>query len=105
MRSFLKLSPATFIAVLCTAGFACLPGTSRADYTVTLNNANDKISPYTGPYGTVNVHLNVDGSAAITLTSNTVGQYTYLFGDGATLALNVNATSFTASDIVGTQPA
>lgn len=40
--------------------------------------------------------------ATITFTGNVVNGNTYLFGDGGTAALNLNATSFTVGTITGT---
>jgi len=40
-------------------------------------------------------------TATVTFTSNTVAGNTYLFGDGGSVALNVNATTFSVSGISG----
>ncbi len=61
-----------------------------ADYSLSVPNSG--ISGFTGPYGNVHVDLTSSTTADITLTSNTVGGNIYLFGDGNTLALNVNAS-------------
>lgn len=61
---------------------------------------NSAISPYTGPYATVTVNLTDSTHATITFTALTNGGYSYLMGDGSTVALNVNATSFTVGSVV-----
>ena len=80
---------------------AAAAGPASADVvTITLDTGNPGISAYTGPYGTVSVDLTSSTIAKIKLTSNTVGGNIYLFGSGETIALNVNATTFSASNIV-----
>jgi len=74
---------------------------ASADYTFDLSSANTAISGYAGPYGHVDVHLTDSTHATVTLTSLTAGGNIYLFGDGSTMALNVNATTFTATGITG----
>jgi hypothetical protein len=68
---------------------------------ISLGTANSGISGSPGPYGTVQVNLTSSTTATITLTSLSNGGNTYLFGDGGTLGLNVNASSFTATNISG----
>jgi hypothetical protein len=43
--------------------------------------------------------------ATITFTSGSAGGNTFLLGDGGSVAVNVNATSFTVGTITGSQPA
>ena len=81
------------LALLCTPSFA--------DTTYTLNDGNSAISGFAGPYGTVDVHLTDSTHSTITFTSNTVGGNIYLFGDGGTAGVNVNATSWTIGSITG----
>jgi hypothetical protein len=69
---------------------------ARADSIPYLISAgNTAVSAYPGPYAEVLVDLTSSTMATITFTSNSVGGYTYLFGDGASAAVNVNATSWT----------
>lgn len=76
---------------------------AHADATYSLSIGNAAISGYTGPYGSVNVSLNAAGTVAtITFTANNVGGNQYLFGDGGTVAVNVNATSWTLGTVSGT---
>jgi len=77
----------------------CTP--SFADTVYDLNLGNSAISGFAGPYGSVNVHLDSSTMATISFTSNTVGGNIYLFGDGGTAGVNVNATSWTLSSITG----
>ena len=75
---------------------------TRADViTISLANPNPAISGFAAPYGTVTVNRTSSTTADITLTSNTVGGFTYLFGDGGTIGLNVNATNFSWTNISG----
>jgi hypothetical protein len=77
------------------------PSPAAADLILSLGVGNSAISGYTGPYGTVDVHLVDSTHATVTLTSNNVGGNIYLFGDGGTIGLNTNGT-VTASGFTGT---
>ena len=95
-----------WLLALAVAFLGGMPGEATADQIITLTNANSAINPpFTGPYGTVDVHWVNSTKATIKLTANTVTiggtNYIYMFGDGGTIGLNVNAASFTASNIVG----
>jgi MYXO-CTERM domain-containing protein len=80
------------LAVAAVAAMLLMASPASAT-TYSLGVPNDAISPYTGPYGTVTVNLNAAGTVAtVTLTALNNGGYYYLFGDGGTLALNVNLT-------------
>lgn len=75
---------------------------AKADvFTSDLNAGNSAISSFTGPYGLVTIDLTTTTTATVTFTSNTVGTNIYLFGDGGSVALNVHATTFTATSISG----
>jgi hypothetical protein len=77
-------------------------GLQQADaFTSQLNQGNDAISGFTGPYGTVTITLVNSTTATVTFTSNTVAGNIYLFGDGNSVALNVNASTFSVSGITG----
>jgi hypothetical protein len=67
-----------------------------------LGAPNSAISPYPGPYVTLTVTLIDSTHAMLTYTSNTVGGYTYLMGDGGSVAANVNATSFSVGTVTAT---
>src|SRR5438552_6012668 len=54
-----------------------------------LNFGNSAISGFPGPYGTVHIDL-VGQTATITFTASSG----YLFGDGSSVGVNVNASSF-----------
>jgi len=78
-------------------------GLQQADaFTSLLNNGNPAISGFQGPYGTVTITLVNNTTATVTFTSNTVAGNIYLFGDGGSVALNVNATTFTVGPVLGT---
>jgi hypothetical protein len=92
----IKYIAAVLIAI---AGF----GLQQANaFTSDLNQGNPAISGFTGPYGTVTIDLVNSTTATVTFTSNTVAGNIYLFGDGGSVALNVNATTFSVSGITGT---
>jgi VPDSG-CTERM motif len=56
---------------------------------------------FTGPYAHVVVNRTTTTTATITFTSLTNSGNIYLMGDGSTVALNVNATTFTAGTVTG----
>lgn len=70
---------------------------AAADTTFDLTTGNSAISGFTGPYASVDVHLVNSTTATVTFTSLTSGGNIYLMGDGGTVALNVNASTFTAT--------
>jgi hypothetical protein len=74
---------------------------AKADFVSLLNTGNSAISGFTGPYGTVDVHLVNTTTATVTFTSLTNAGNIYLFGDGSTVAVNVNAGSFSITGVSG----
>jgi len=96
----IKYIAAVLIAI---AGFGLQQANAATvPFTSLLNAGNSAVSGFTGPYGTVSINLTSSTTATVTFTSNTVAGNTYLFGDGGSVALNVNATTFSTSNIVGT---
>jgi hypothetical protein len=94
-RSFARLA---VLSVLLLAGSSA---SSFADMTYTLNNGNPNISGFPSPFGSVNVSLTDSTHATITFTANTspgLG-YSYTFGDGGSMNVNVHATSWTFSGL------
>jgi VPDSG-CTERM motif len=88
----IKYIAAVLIAI---AGF----GLQQANaFESTLDQANIN---FTGPYGTVTVTLIDSTHASITFTSGTNSGNIYLFGDGGSVAVNLNATTFTVDSITG----
>lgn len=98
MRTLLK-------ATLILAGVMFLlfnPGSSKADIvTFDLNSPNTALSIFPGPYAQVTVNRTSTTLATITFTSLTNSGNIYLMGDGSTAAVNVNATSFSITNIAG----
>lgn len=88
---------------LLALGFSTFGASSaRADSIVyQLTTGNSAVSGYAGPYAGVAVDLTSSTTATITFTSNTVAGNTYLFGDSSSVAVNVNATSWTATGFSG----
>lgn len=78
---------------------------SASLYSYTLSNPNSALSIYSGPYATVTVSLDDSNKniATITALGLTNSTYKYLLGDGGSLALNVNSSKFSVTNITGTQ--
>jgi hypothetical protein len=75
---------------------------AKADVvTYTLGLGNSAILGYTGPYATAKVDLTDSTHATITFMSLASGSFTYLLGDGGSVAVNVNASSWTLGTITG----
>jgi hypothetical protein len=75
----------------------------KADvFTFDLSVPNSAISGYAGPYVNVSVNLTSSTTATITFTSLTAAGNIYLMGDGSSVAVNVNASSWTLGGITGT---
>ena len=66
-----------------------------------LNAGNPAIAGFAGPYGHVSIILVNSTTATVTFTSLTAAGNGYLMGDGASVAVNVNATSWTLGTITG----
>src|SRR5215469_8194215 len=74
----------------------------KADtFSFDLNQGNSSISGFTGPYATVMINLTSSTTATITFTSLTNSGNIYLMGDGGSVAVNVNASSWTLGTITG----
>lgn len=86
-----------FVALLLVCPTAVLADT----FSSTLDTGNSAISGFTGPFGTVSVDLTSSTTALITFTSLTNSGNIYLFGDGGSVDVNINATSSTISGITG----
>lgn len=76
---------------------------AKADLiTYSLDNGNSDINPgYAPPYGTVQVDLTDPTHATITFSSDVIGGNIYLFGGAQCVDVNVNATSWMLSPVVG----
>jgi hypothetical protein len=72
---------------------------AMASFDLTLGNS--VISGFPGPYATVSVDLISSTQAKITFTSLENSGKIYLLGDGSSVAVNVNATSWTLANITG----
>jgi hypothetical protein len=96
----LKYIAAVLIAI---AGFG-LQQAKADQFVSSLNHGNTGptgISGFPGPYGTVLVTLTSSTTATITFTSSTNSGNIYLFGDGGSVAVNLNASTFTVDSITG----
>lgn len=92
----LGLTSLAVIGALITA-----PAVAHADFIFNLTNGNPAISGFPGPYAQVDVHLADSTHATITFTSLTNSGNIYLLGDGGSVDVNVNASSFTLGTITG----
>jgi hypothetical protein len=93
---------AHFLSML-SALVAALVGASasQALTTYTLGLANPPVAVFTGPYAEVSVTLTSATTADVTFSSLANGFQTFLLGDGGSVAVNVNATSWSLSSILG----
>jgi len=83
------------IAVGAAGALAVSPALADVQYLLSVGNA--AIAGYAGPYGIADVHLNSSTLATITFTSDP----SYYFVDGGSVAVNVNAASWTLGPITG----
>src|SRR6267143_408413 len=90
----LKYIAAVLIAI---AGLGLQAKADTISFNLTVSNFG-----FTGPYAMVTVNRTDTTHATITFTSLTNGSNIYLMGDGSTVALNVNATTFTCGTVTGT---
>src|SRR5215469_14274661 len=76
---------------------------AKADLVFSLGTGNSGLTPpYSGPFVSVDVHLVDSTHATITFTSLTNSGNIYLMGDGGTVGINVDASSFTLGTVTGT---
>jgi hypothetical protein len=91
-----------YIAALLIAAACVGLQQAKADLvTYYLSQGNPGISGYTGSYATTTVNRTDSTHATITFTSLTIGGNIYLMGDRASVAVNVNAASWTLGTIKG----
>jgi len=88
------------LAVLCLLTLGA-PSSSADTFTSTLDTGNTALSGFSAPYGEVTITLTSSTTATVTFTSDVVGGNIYLFGDGGSVAVNVNATSRLLTNITG----
>src|ERR1700732_1576273 len=80
------------VAIACIGFIAFTVQPTKADsITFNLTDGNSAISGYPGPYGSVLVNRTSTTTATITFTSLINSGNIYLFGDGSTVDVNVNA--------------
>jgi VPDSG-CTERM motif len=87
--------------LIAIAGFGFQQANAVTWFTSSLNQGNSSISGFAGSYGNVTVILTSSTTATVAFTSNTVAGNTYLFGAAGAVALDVNATTFSVSNIMG----
>lgn len=80
------------------AAWAIAASSAQAGIIYYLDQPNSDLTGFTGPYGTVEITLIDSTHADILFQSNTVG---YLFGAQGAVAINVNANSFSMSNLTG----
>jgi len=93
------------VASLLVSNLLLAPVLASAD-TMTFDIAagNTALSGYAGPYVSVEIDRADSTHATITFTSLTNAGNIYLMGDGGSVAVNVNAATWTLASITGTQP-
>ena len=75
-------------------------GAAFADISIyTFGTGNSAISAYPGPYGQVDVNLTSPTTATVTFTAYDQGIYDYSFIDTGAVDVNVDATSWTITDL------
>jgi hypothetical protein len=88
------------LAALAVAGLCALPFAASADMiTFNLDTGNTDLSGYTGPYQKVTVDRTSTTTATITFDALSNGTHLYRMGGAGAVDVNVNATSFTTSNI------
>jgi len=91
------------VVIACIGFMAFTVQSTKADiFSFNLTNGNSAISGYPGPYASVLVNRLTTTTATITFASLINSGNIYLFGDGSTVAVNVNAASWTLGTIIGT---
>jgi hypothetical protein len=99
----LKYIGAVLIAL---AGLGLQQAKADTIYSISVGNTALTSAGFTGPYATVDVHLVNSTTATVTFTglTQTISgtTYQYLFGDSGSVAVNVNASTWTISGISGT---
>jgi VPDSG-CTERM motif len=93
----IKYIAALLIAVACIG----LQQGKADSISFNLSVGNSAISGYTGPYASVTVNRTSGTTATITFTSLTNSGNIFLMGDGSSVAVNVNAASWTLGTITG----
>jgi hypothetical protein len=89
------------LALLAIVALVCAPAALADTQSFNLGNGNSAISGFSGPYASVLVNLTDTTHATITFTSLTNSGNIYLLGDGGSVGVNVNASSWTLSSIAG----
>ena len=90
------------VVTACAGFMAFTVQPAKADtITYSLTTGNPAISGYPGPYASVLVDRTSTTTATITFTSLTNSGRIYLFGDGSSVGVNVNAASWTLGPVTG----
>jgi hypothetical protein len=92
----------SFWIVLALLVLGSAPGALADTFDSSLDFGNTAISGFAGPYGELFIDLTSSTTASLTFASDTHAGNIYLFGDGGTVDVNVNATSWTLGTITGT---
>lgn len=78
------------------------PTPASADViTFSIVDPNSALSGFPGPYADVTINRTSSTTALVTFKSDIVGPNIYLLGDGSSVGLNVNSTSFSVTGISG----
>jgi hypothetical protein len=103
LKQMKMINATKWVVVIACIGFMALTvQPAKADsITFNLSTGNPAISGYPGPYASVLVNRTSTTTATITFTSLTNSGRIYLFGDGSSVGVNVNAASWTLGAITG----
>jgi len=93
-----KLFVLLAVTAIALAGFSSIAG---ATIVFQLGQGNAALSGYPTPFGSAAVTRTSSTTATIVFTANNTGGFQYLFGDGGSVAVNVNASSWTLGLISG----
>jgi len=94
MRRLVAAVAFVAVGLLCGLLAASLASADIFDYFLTVPDA--ALSGFPGPYAQVEVNRTGLGTATITFTGLSAGGFDYFFGGVSALAVNVNASSFSA---------
>src|SRR5215472_1955182 len=99
-RNRMTLATTAVVALLFLLTLGAPPAPADI-FTSNINTPDTAIAGFPGPYAQVKVNLTSSTMATITFTSLVNSGNIYLLGDGGSVDVNVNATSWTLSGITG----
>jgi len=98
-RHIVRLAMSLFAAAFLLLTVGTLQVSAQTTYTLSVPNS--AVSGYPAPYGTAVVTLNTSTTATVVFTTNLSGAHAYLMAGVSAADVNVNATTFSISNITG----